>query len=187
MPGQMSGQSGAQGAAKPPQPMEYALMPTPPEGPPPSGLNPTPVAASDFEPAQAAAAPAAGSMSQAKAKQLYQQALGQLRAKRTEEARKFFNEFLGANPGHELEPNALYWLGESYYHEQRFAQAILTFKEVARRFPQHDKAAAAMLKAGFSYEKLGDMDNARFYLQTLVDEYPQSDPARMARNKLKSL
>lgn len=117
----------------------------------------------------------------------YDKGMALIRAEKTAEARAVFNDFLAAHPKHSLVPNALYWLGETYYHDKRYAQSILTFKEVARRFPKHDKAAAAMLKAGFAYDKLGDTSNARLYLETLVDEHPDSDPAALARTKLSQL
>ncbi|MFV0421750.1 tol-pal system protein YbgF [Oleidesulfovibrio sp.] len=101
--------------------------------------------------------------------------------------RSILEAFLADFPDSGLAPNARYWLGETYYHEKRYAEAILTFKEVVRKYPKHGKAAAAMLKTGFAYDMLGDKSNARFYLQTLVDEYPGSEPAGLARNRLKSL
>ncbi len=115
---------------------------------------------------------------------LYRKGLELTRAGKTEQAREKLNEFLEEHPDSPLAPNALYWLGETYYHDKRYGQSILTFKDVSSRFPQHDKAAAALLKIGYSYDRLGDASNARFYLQTLVDDYPQSEPARLARDKL---
>lgn len=118
---------------------------------------------------------------------LYEEGLTLVRAGDVEKGRKLLDQFIGDNPNHALVPNALYWMGETYYHEKRYAQAVLTFKEVVRRFPKHDKAAASMLKTGFSYEQLGDKSNARFYLQTLVEDYPSSSSAEMARKRLASL
>ena len=121
------------------------------------------------------------------AERRYEEGLSLVRAGEVDKGRRVLDSFIGDFPNHALVPNALYWMGETYYHEKRYAQAVLTFKEVVRRFPKHDKAAAAMLKVGFSYEKLGDNSNARFYLQTLVDEYPDSSPAQMARERVATL
>ena len=64
------------------------------------------------------------------------------------EGRKILQQFLEDDPQSGLVPNALYWIGESYYQEKNYAQAILTFKDVTRRFPKHHKAAASLLKIG---------------------------------------
>ena len=117
----------------------------------------------------------------------YQKALNLVRSGNTTQGRKQLETFLQRNPGSPLVPNALYWLGESYYHEKRYAQAILTFKNVIRQHSKHNKAPASMLKIGFSYEMLKDISNAKFYLQALVEDYPSSAPASLARKKLASL
>lgn len=122
-----------------------------------------------------------------KAETQYEQGLALVRAGDVEKGRALLDGFIGDHPKHPLVPNALYWMGETYYHEKRYAQAVLTFKEVVRRFPKHDKAAAAMLKTGFSYDQLGDKSNARFYLQTLIEDYPSSSPAAIARKHLASM
>ncbi len=118
---------------------------------------------------------------------MYNRGMSLVRAEKYEDGREVLNEFLAQNKTAPLAPNALYWIGESYYGEKRFAQAILTFKEVTQNYPKHHKAAAALLKIGFSYDKLGDAANARFYLQALIDEYPDSEPAKLARQRLKNM
>jgi len=120
-------------------------------------------------------------------KSRYDRALALLWDGKPVEARSLLNDFLVDFPNSRLAPNALYWLGETYYSQQRYAQAILTFRDVMRRFPRHSKASASLLKIGYSYEKLGDMENARFYLKALLKDYPNSDPAALARTKLKQI
>lgn len=117
----------------------------------------------------------------------YKKALSTLEAGRAQEALGLFNDFLRAHPGSKLAPNALYWRGECSYSLGRYADAIISFKDVVTRYPKNPKAAAAMLKAGYAYERLGDLDNARLYLDVLVQDYPGSDPARLARARLATL
>jgi tol-pal system protein YbgF len=131
--------------------------------------------------AQRAASPAP------EGKPQYEHALALLRKSKPEPAREAFNAFLKAHPKSSLVPNALYWIGETYYDQKDYAQAILSFKDVPRRFPKHPKAAAALLKTAMSYEQLGDKNNAAFYLRALLADYPDSDPARMAKTKLSGL
>ncbi len=101
--------------------------------------------------------------------------------------RKLLLKFLKKSPANKLAPNALYWIGETYYSEKNFAQSILKFKEVSRRFPKASKVPDSMLKIGLAYDKLGDKDNAIFYLRTLLDEYPKSSSAKIATSRLREL
>ena len=114
----------------------------------------------------------------------YDQALAALNAGRSQEAEKQFTAFLRNYPASALAPNAEYWLGECFYSQRRYSEAILAFQSVVAQYPGHDKAAAALLKAGYSYERLSDPQNARFYLQQLVELYPKSQPAGLARTAL---
>ncbi|WP_415713479.1 tol-pal system protein YbgF [Maridesulfovibrio sp.] len=102
-------------------------------------------------------------------------------------ARGLLEQYLAHNSSSSLAPNALYWIGETYYSEKSFAQSILKFKEVSRRFPKAGKVPAAMLKIGLAYDKLGDRENAVFYLRTLIEDYPKSDPAKIGRERLRAI
>lgn len=114
----------------------------------------------------------------------YQRGLALVQSGKPAQGRAVLEKFAAGSPKHDLVPNALYWIGESYYNEERFDQSILAFKEVYRRYPKHPKAAAALLKTAFSYRKLGDLKNARFYLTVLLDDFPDSEPAPLARKAM---
>jgi tol-pal system protein YbgF len=118
---------------------------------------------------------------------MYAQALATLEAGRPQEALDLFTAFLAAYPSGKLAPNAGYWLGECEYSLKRYDRAILAFKNVVGAYPKHPKAAACMLKSAYAYERLGDKENARFYLTALLEDFPQSEPAVLARKKLASL
>ncbi len=120
-------------------------------------------------------------------KAMYDTGLGKYRAGDFEGARGVFDEFIMKYPNDGLVPNTLYWKGETYYSQKDFTQAILTFKEVTGRFPKHHKSASALLKIGMSYDKVGDPDNAIFYLRALVEDFPKSDAAGLARKELARL
>ena len=121
------------------------------------------------------------------AEQAYKRALSAFEAGKAEEALTQFTAFAQANPSDPLVPNALYWTGECHYSRKRYAEAIMAFKDVVGKYPKHPKAAAAMLKAGFAYERLQDLPNAKFYLETLVQDFPGTEPAALAKKKLAAL
>lgn len=141
----------------------------------------TPVASS------APAAPAAPQTSSLSGDALYQEGVRLVMNDQPLEARGLLEQYLAQNPSSNLAPNALYWIGETYYSEKSFAQSILKFKEVSRRFPKAGKVPAAMLKIGLAYDKLGDRENAVFYLRTLIEDYPKSDPAKIGRERLRAI
>lgn len=117
----------------------------------------------------------------------YDKALAALRAGKPEEGRKRFEAFVSSWPESGLVPNALYWIGESHYNQDRFAEAVISFRKVHQDHPKHAKAAAALLKMGMSYQKLGDAQNARFYWEALVQDYGGSEPAALARKLLSAI
>lgn len=117
----------------------------------------------------------------------YRKGLSLVRGDDPAKGRAVLESFVQSRPQDDLVPNALYWIGESYYNEERFDRAILAFKEVYRRFPDHPKAAAALLKTAYSYQKLGDEKNARFYLTVLLEDFPDAEPAALARKKMSEL
>ena len=118
---------------------------------------------------------------------MYDSAYAKYNAGDFEGARGAFDEFLKKYPKSKLVPNALYWKGETFYSQKNYPQAILAFKEVTGRFPKNAKAAAALLKIGMSYDRVGDPDNAIFYLRALVEDFPGSGPAAMGRKELSRL
>lgn len=98
--------------------------------------------------------------------------------------RQWLQEFLQRYPKNDLAVNAQYWIGESWYGEQKYENAILQFQEVIQKHADHPKAAAALLKQGMSFHALGDVKNARVVLQKLVDTFPLSEEAKKAKEKL---
>ena len=98
-----------------------------------------------------------------------------------------FEAFLVRHPGGAYAPNALYWLGESYYVTQNYAEAERQFRAVVDRFPGHDKAAGALLKVGLSQYGQGATEAAAATLTEVIARYPGSDVARTAADSLRSM
>ncbi|MCE7031131.1 tol-pal system protein YbgF [Lysobacter sp. GX 14042] len=114
----------------------------------------------------------------------YDQAFAALRAGRYDESARLFNSFLGYYPGGAWAPNALYWLGESYYVTQNYKLALEQFRQLLERFPTHDKAPGALLKVGLSQQGLQQVDEAERTLAEVSSRYPGTDAARIAEDRL---
>ncbi|WP_022661056.1 tol-pal system protein YbgF [Paucidesulfovibrio longus] len=144
-------------------------------------------ASSMSPPAALASRQSSSAASGTSAQTLYEQGLNLVRSGRAEQGRATLERFLKDYPANKLAPNAIYWIGESWYGQKNYPQAILSFKDVVTKYPKHPKSQAALLKIGMSYRNVGDKDNAVFYLRTLVDDHPGSEPAKMAEQLLREI
>jgi tol-pal system protein YbgF len=118
---------------------------------------------------------------------IYEGGLAAFKAGEMQKARDHFDRVIEQHPTHALVPNCHYWIGETYYSEKNYEQAILAFQEVIKNFPKSDKAPAALLKQGLSFKNIGDKKSARYVLNKLKDDYPQSEDAKKGKALLKEL
>ena len=98
-----------------------------------------------------------------------------------------FGEYMRRWPNTELTDNALYWIGECYDAQEMPEEALTTFTKVLEDYPTSDKAAAAQLKKGLIYLKMGDQGQGVVNLQYVVYEHPGTREADLAREQLRSL
>ena len=117
----------------------------------------------------------------------YQQAFNLLRAKKYGGAANHFSGFLRAFPNSPLAANSQYWLGECYYGERRFQEAIDEFERVFAFYPSSNKVPASLLKIGYSHLELQQPSRARSVFQQLVRTYPQSQSAIKAHGRLQEV
>jgi tol-pal system protein YbgF len=118
---------------------------------------------------------------------IYEGGLAAFKAGEMQKARDHFDRIIEQHPTHALIANCHYWIGETYYSEKNYEQAILAFQEVIKNFSKSDKTPAALLKQGMSFKNIGDKKSARYVLNKLKDEYPQSEDAKKGRALLKEL
>jgi len=117
----------------------------------------------------------------------YDAAFNQLKAGQYVESARLFQEFLAAHPNGTYTPNALYWLGESYYVTQNYQLAQEQFQALLDRYPTHDKAAGALLKVGLAQFGLKQVDAAERTLADVANRYPGTDAARTASDRLNAI
>ena len=117
----------------------------------------------------------------------YNAAFDVLRAGDYVQSAQRFQQFLRDYPAGTYAPNALYWLGESYYVTQNYELAQEQFQALIARYPTHDKAPGALLKVGLSQYGLKQMDAAEATLSRVSQQYPGSDAARTAEDRLRAI
>ena len=98
-----------------------------------------------------------------------------------------FQEYRNRWPNNEMSDNALYWTGECLDAQDKTDEALQVFNDVLEQYPASDKAAAAQLKKGLLYLKLGDKAQGVLNLQYVVYEYPGTQEADLARERLGSM
>ena len=117
----------------------------------------------------------------------YNGAFDALKGGRYVDAARLFQAFLDAYPNGTYTPNALYWLGESYYVTQNYALAQEQFQALLDRYPTHDKAAGALLKVGLSQQGLRQLDAAEATYNKVLGKYPGTEAARVADDRLRAI
>lgn len=120
------------------------------------------------------------------AEQLYEAALASMRAGEHGQAVLDFLDFIAKFPTHPLAGHAQYWIGEAYYLQRDFRQALIEFRKVIDQPEMGAKAADALLKIGLCYRELNDQLRAREAWDALIAEFPGSEAARKARTLIRA-
>ena len=98
-----------------------------------------------------------------------------------------FVNYLKYFPETEQASNAQYWLGECYYAKKNHTKAAIEFHKVLEDYSTGAKVPSALYKLGLSLLELKSVQQAKKYLQELVDKYPGTQEAKLAKQKLKDL
>jgi tol-pal system protein YbgF len=92
--------------------------------------------------------------------------------------------FATREPRSDLVPIARYWIGEAYFAQRRYNEAILSYNEILVGAPKSERVPAALLRQAEAFFELGDKIDARLILQKLVADHPGSEEAAAAKRKL---
>jgi tol-pal system protein YbgF len=117
----------------------------------------------------------------------YRTGLTQVQRGDNQKAVQTLRGFVNKNPKNESVPYAQYWIGEAYYAQGKYNEAILAYNEILVGFPKSERVPAALLRQASAFAELGDKIDARLILQKLIAEHPQSPEAARAKRQLASL
>jgi tol-pal system protein YbgF len=112
-----------------------------------------------------------------------------------------FREFIRQNPDSPQADSAQYWIGESYFSIGRAAasagqperardaleRSVREFRRVFVNYPGGRQVPTALYKEALALVDLKQPKVAQARLQYLVDNFPQSEEAPLARERLKNL
>jgi TolA-binding protein len=120
------------------------------------------------------------------ADQMYQNARNMFLRASLATARRGFQEFIATYPNDPRVPDALAYVGDSFEAEAPDS-AFAYWALVVSRHPQATRAAEALYKTGRLAEQRQDVARAREAYQRVVSQYPRSDMADLARQRLATL
>ena len=94
-----------------------------------------------------------------------------------EVAEQRFRSYLEKNPKERLTPEAIFYLGESYFRRARAREAAEQYLKVTVDFPRAVRAPEALVKLGLSLEKLGAKEQACAAFGEVGRKYPAASSA----------
>jgi tol-pal system protein YbgF len=102
-------------------------------------------------------------------------------------AQNLFAGFLSRYPTSGYAVTALFWLGNAQYATRDYKEAVINFRALIAKNPEHLRAPEAVLSVANCQLELKDSKGARLTLTNLIKAYPQSEAAVAAKERLASL
>jgi tol-pal system protein YbgF len=114
---------------------------------------------------------------------LFALGLEQLRRGSPQAARTAFEQLIASYADHERVPDAWYFIGDSWGTAAPDSAAA-AYERVVQQHTTSPRVPGALYKLGLLAERRGDRDVARVYYQRVLADYPRSEEAALAREKL---
>ncbi|ENO89665.1 tol-pal system protein YbgF [Thauera linaloolentis] len=128
--------------------------------------------------------PASGAGDPAAESADYEAALNLLKDGKHREALTAFDAFTTQYPAGSFSAGAHFWAGNAALQTKDINAATKHFNTVLTKWPNDNVAPDALLGLANSQQSIGDAATSRRTLQTLVERYPQSNAAQVARQRL---
>ena len=121
--------------------------------------------------------------------ELYEMAYTAYQSGDYQKAKRLFEEFILKNPHSKLTNNAYYWLGmteKAMHHNNEALAILLTLIDKCKKgeLPSCDKAPSAYFSAANIYKEMGQKQMAEKLYKELIELYPNSIEAALARSEL---
>jgi tol-pal system protein YbgF len=117
----------------------------------------------------------------------YEDALAIFRKGEFGAASTAFNDFIKRNPKSGYVVPSLFWLGNAQYANRSYANAITNFNTLLSKAPNHMRAAESMLSVANCQLELKDIKAAKKTLGDVVKNYPHTEAAAAASERLAKL
>jgi len=98
-----------------------------------------------------------------------------------------FREYLQRFPTSEFADDGQYWIAHCYYNQDNFTQALKEYDKVIQNYSKSEKVKSAYLKKGLCHFELNQIAKGVVQLQRLLEKYPDSDEASIAKERLENM
>lgn len=117
--------------------------------------------------------------------ELYEKAYSSYQQGDFKNARKLFEEYIEKFPKGKWIGQAYFWIGESYFKEKKYEEAILSYQKLIELRGWHPLKPTAMFKQAQAFKALGDIEAYKILLKKVINQYPNSKEAEKAKKLLK--
>jgi tol-pal system protein YbgF len=131
----------------------------------------------------ASAGPPAGTSAEA----LYSNAMRDKDAGNYDVAGQEFNDYLKYFGSTDLAPNAQYYIGEIYYNQKNYDDALKAFDSVLERYSENNKTLDAMYMKGRALFQLGEKTKAAQEFREVYNRAPRSELGGKAKAQLAAM
>jgi len=155
-----------------------------------SGTTPAPAAGAANPASSTGASPSSSAVPSGPAPSadtLYSNGLRDITSGKYDLARSEFEDYLKYYADTDLASNAQFYLGEIFYKQKQYVDAVAAYDKVLTAYPKSFKLGPARLRKGMALIELGQKTAGIRELREVVKRFPGSDEDRLARGKLKEL
>jgi tol-pal system protein YbgF len=102
-------------------------------------------------------------------------------------SQKALFDFIQRYPGSGYSPSALYWLGNAQYSNRDYKEAIINFRSMISKTPEHLRAPEALLSIANCQLEMKDPKSAKKTLEDLLKAYPKSEAAFAGVERMRTI
>jgi len=95
-----------------------------------------------------------------------------------------FTQYIEYFPDSDLADDAQFYIGDSYYTQSLYTQALDAYEMLLDTYPGGSKVPATLLKIAFIKVARKEPAEARSFLERVIGEFPDSEEAQLARMRL---
>ena len=119
--------------------------------------------------------------------QLWQGAYGDYTSGNYSLAVSGFQMYLSAFPKSPQAHDAQRYIGEAFFQEKKDAEAVAAYDRVIANYPSSSSVPQAYYKRGLALQRLGETDRAKESFEAVMKQFPDSQPAILAKQRLETL